>query len=144
MGLRAVTLNQEDYEALARVLAENNLLAGDLEGDHKRFYAFVDESGWSVGVGGLELYGDSAILRSFLTMGCHRGQGLGEVMLEQLVDQARACGVKTLYLLTETAEGFFARHGFTRIDRAQAPDKIRKSAQFSRHCQTASFMIRHL
>jgi N-acetylglutamate synthase-like GNAT family acetyltransferase len=137
-------IEEADFGALATVLAENNLLAGDLDGTHKRFFAFTDASGWRIGVGGLELYGQDALLRSFLTVSCHRGQGLGEQMLEELLAHARRLGIRTVYLFTESAEGFFRHCGFGDADRASAPAAMKASAQFAIHCNSATFMKRPL
>jgi amino-acid N-acetyltransferase len=144
MGLRIIPIEQAEYAALATVLAENNLLAGDLQGDNKRFFAFQDDTGWRVGVGGLELYDDVAILRSFLTMAHHRGQGLGGQMLEELLSVARRSGVRDVYLFTEDAEEFFARQGFVPAVRDTAPAAVQKSQQFAEHCTNATFMHRLL
>ncbi len=144
MGLHIVPVAQADYAALAGVLAENNLLAGDLEGDNKRFYAFQDGNGWRVGVGGLELYGEAAILRSFFTMSHHRGQGLGGQMLEELLSTARQSGVRYVYLFTVEAEDFFAKHGFAPAERDTAPDAVKASRQFAEHCDNGRFMHRTL
>jgi N-acetylglutamate synthase-like GNAT family acetyltransferase len=144
MALKLRTVEQSDYAALATVLAENNLLSGDLDGENKRFFAFEDDSGWRVGVGGLEIYGDVAILRSFLTMSCHRGEGLGAQMLEEVLAAAKASGVRDAYLFTENAQGFFEKQGFKLVRREEAPAAIKASAQFAEHCRTATFMHRQL
>jgi N-acetylglutamate synthase-like GNAT family acetyltransferase len=144
LGLRIVPVAQADYAALAGVLAENNLLAGDLEGDNKRFYAFQDGNGWRVGVGGLELYGEAAILRSFFTISHHRGQGLGGQMLEELLSTAKQSGVRQVYLFTTEAAEFFAKHGFAPANRDSAPEAIKSSRQFAEHCTNGAFMTRSL
>jgi amino-acid N-acetyltransferase len=146
-GVNAIKLqrvDEADYGGLATLLAENNLLSGDLDGENKAFFAFTDENGWRVGVGGLELYGDVALLRSFLTVSCHRGQGLGGQMLEELLDYAQRMGVRHVYLFTENAADFFAKHGFERADRSNAPDSLRRSKQFGAHCRSADFLYRGL
>jgi amino-acid N-acetyltransferase len=142
--LKAVTIAPIDYTQLAGLLADNNMLDGDLEGDNKHFLAFVDQAGWRVGVGGLELYGENAILRSLLTINAHRGQGLGGQMVEELVDAARKLGVKRLFLFTRDAEAFFAKHNFQVIDRLAAPLAIKTSRQFITHCDNGTFMLRNL
>jgi N-acetylglutamate synthase-like GNAT family acetyltransferase len=144
MALRARAVEQSDYAALAAVLAENNLLTGDLDGENKRFFAFEDDSGWRVGVGGLELYGAAAILRSFLTMSCHRGEGLGARMLEDLLREARRSGVQDVFLFTHAAAGFFEKQGFGLATRDDAPEAIKSSRQFAEHCRSATFMHRRL
>jgi N-acetylglutamate synthase-like GNAT family acetyltransferase len=115
--LKAKPIEPIDYTQLAGLLADNNLLDGDLEGDNKHFFAFVDQAGWRVGVGGLEVYGSDAILRSLLTINAHRGQGLGGLMVEELVDAAKKLGIKRLFLFTRDAESFFEKQGFQIFDR---------------------------
>ncbi len=144
MSLRIRAIDQADYASLATVLAESNMLTGDLDGANKHFYAFDDGSGWRVGVGGLEIYGTAAILRSFMTVACHRGQGLGGQMLEELLAQARRQGVRDVYLFTTDAQDFFRKHQFDSEARENAPFALTASRQFGEQCATASFMHRAL
>ena len=144
MALTAARIGEADYRCLADLLAENNLLAGGLDGANKQFYAFIDDSGWRVGVGGMELFGPVALLRSFLTVASHRGQGLGAQMLEELLTIAAQQGVRDVYLFTEQADAFFARAGFSVADRADAPDALRNTEQFNLHCTQGVFMHRAL
>jgi N-acetylglutamate synthase-like GNAT family acetyltransferase len=144
MSLHITAIDQADYASLAKVLAENNLLTGDLESAQNRFFAFEDNNNWRVGVGGLEIYGDAAILRSFLTVAAHRGTGLGGQMLEELLGVARRFGISDVYLFTVEAEEFFAKHQFERAMRENAPFAITASRQFIEHCNNATFMHRAL
>ncbi len=144
MSLRITPIDQADYASLAKVLAENNLLSGDLDSANKKFFAFEDSSGWRVGIGGLEIYGTSAILRSFFTVAAHRNTGLGGQMLEELLGVARRLGISDVYLFTVSAEDFFARHQFEPVRRENAPFAITASRQFIEHCNNASFMRRAL
>ena len=145
MGLRAQQIAQQDYDCLAKLLAENALMTDDLAGENKRFFAFCDDQGWRVGVGGMEIYGDHALLRSFMTVSAHRGEGKGAEMLNLLLAQAKDAGARTIYLFTEGAEGFFAKHGFEAMPREEAPATIKTSDQYRVHCSDdAIFMTRKL
>jgi protein-tyrosine-phosphatase len=74
-----------------------------------------------------------------------RGSGEGTALLRHAENQARAQGVRTLYLLTTTAEPFFARHGYARVSREAAPPAIRTTREFSGICPASSaFMSRSL
>jgi amino-acid N-acetyltransferase len=54
-------------------------------------------------------------------------------------------GVRELFLLTTTAEPIFARWGFRRVDRAEAPPAIRESREFASLCPaSAVFMARRV
>jgi len=72
----------------------------------------------------------------------YRGRGLAQAMSEFLIRQAHSEGRKAIYLLTETAERYFEKLGFSRLDRAQVPQEIRQTRQFTSLCpDTASCMI---
>jgi hypothetical protein len=43
-----------------------------------------------------------------------------------------------VFLLTETAPAFFARFGFTDIDRARVPETIRQTVEFSSACPASA------
>jgi amino-acid N-acetyltransferase len=75
----------------------------------------------------------------------HRGTGLGKRLVEAMEEHARACGVRDLYLLTVTAEGFFAGLGYRKLPREQAPPGIASTEQFSQLCpSSSSFMVKTL
>ncbi|MCH8683810.1 GNAT family N-acetyltransferase [Pedomonas mirosovicensis] len=144
MSLKMVQVPREDYDALASVLADNSMLPGDLAGDNRKFFAFVDDDGWRVAVGSLEIFGEAAILRSFLTTGCHHGQGLCGTMLEEVAACARREGIKMLYIFTDDESGIFSKLGFTPCEERTAPDTLRASAQFAALCKSGDFMMRPL
>jgi GNAT superfamily N-acetyltransferase len=50
-----------------------------------------------------------------------RGTGLGKALLETLIDEVRARGGTTLFLVAR-APAFFAKHGFIQIPREAAPN----------------------
>ena len=61
------------------------------------------------------MWEDLAEVRTVAVDPSLRGRGVGGVLLEHLVQRARALGVKRVFCLTfET--GFFGRHGFVEID----------------------------
>lgn len=48
----------------------------------------------------------------------HRGQGMGTALVRRVVEEAKALGVETLYLFTPDKEGFYARLGWSVLERA--------------------------
>jgi amino-acid N-acetyltransferase len=97
------------------------------------------------GVAGLEIFGDSALLRSVAVQPAWRRRGLARALCETIMDEARARGVRQLYLLTIDADRVFARLGFAPIERGALPDALRATAQFRELCpQTAIAMARAL
>lgn len=99
----------------------------------------------TVGVVGLELNGDCALVRSLAVSESKRGQGLGVLLLKHAEEAAQLMGVKELYLLTTTAADFFHKMGYELADRASAPESIAQSKQFAGICPaSAAFMYKQL
>jgi amino-acid N-acetyltransferase len=93
----------------------------------------------------LEMYGDAALLRSVAVSAPLRGGGLGIRMTREALALAKRLGAMRVYLLTETAEGFFAGQGFHRIARDAAPEAVRGSVEFTAVCpQSAIAMEREI
>ncbi|MCI0395791.1 MAG: arsenic resistance N-acetyltransferase ArsN2, partial [Chloroflexi bacterium] len=84
-----------------------------------------------VGSAALELYGRSALLRSVAVAESRRGRGLGHQLTQAALALARQRGASHVYLLTETAAGFFPRFGFQPIDRAHVPAAVQQSLEFT-------------
>lgn len=72
----------------------------------------LDAGGSVVGGAGLEVYGDSAVLRSVVVDPSLRGTGQGDRLVEAALAEANRQKVRQLYLFTMTAAPFFARYGF--------------------------------
>ncbi|MFT5219968.1 MAG: amino-acid N-acetyltransferase [Planctomycetota bacterium] len=87
-----------------------------------------------IGAGGLELARNDALLRSLVVATDFRSQGLGGLLSDFILAEARRLGQASIYLLTETAGDYFTARGFTLIERDQVPDSIAGTRQFSELC----------
>jgi len=97
------------------------------------------------GLVGLEHFGDVALLRSLVVAPERRGRGEGLRLLGHAESQARSSGVRAIYLLTTTAEPFFAKCGYSKAPRETAPAAIRGTREFAGICPASSaFMIKRL
>ena len=136
----------ENDEQARQLLAACNLPTDDMQdaaNDLQLFGCRAD--GHLLGLVGLEVHGADALLRSLAVAEAARGQGLGDELLAYAERQAASHGVQTLYLLTTTAEGFFAQRGYRLSERATAPRAIAATRQFRGLCPaTAAFMCKHL
>ena len=95
-----------------------------------------------IAAGGLEPAGHFALLRSVAVVPDRQGQGLAAQITRYLIERARIDGLRALYLLTESAESYFARFGFVSIARDRAPAEIRRTRQFATLCpDSASCML---
>lgn len=131
--------------AAVQLLAAAQLPTQDLTPAHCEHFFFAGSPREPTGLVGLELFGDVALLRSLVVAPERRGTGEGSALLKHAEDHARAQGVRSLYLLTTTAESFFARHGYQRAARESAPAAIQATREFAGICPASSaFMMRHL
>jgi N-acetylglutamate synthase-like GNAT family acetyltransferase len=98
-----------------------------------------------VACAGLEVQGDAGLLRSVAVDEAHRGIGLGKRLVAAMEAHAREQGVQDIYLLTTTAEAFFASLGYRKLPREEAPAGIAATEQFSSLCpSSSSFMVKSL
>lgn len=94
------------------------------------------------GVAGVERYGEAGLLRSVAVRAEDRGTGLGQRLSRAAVELARGRGVRELYLLTTTAEGFFPRLGFQRVEREAFPESLGESAELRGACPASAVGMR--
>ncbi|MBA4056344.1 MAG: hypothetical protein C0490_16635 [Marivirga sp.] len=137
------TINDdESFQAFRSLLRSSNLPADDLDFRKDLLVGYV-EDGVMVGTGGLEIYGNYGLLRSLSVRLGTRGKALGTAITEYIVGEAQKRKLKGIYLLTETAHGFFARKGFLDVPRENVPEELKASSEFSHVCG-ASAVAMHL
>jgi len=98
-----------------------------------------------VGCAAIEPYDGAGLLRSVAVAEPQRGTGLGMRLTEAAIRLAEARGIRALYLLTETAAGFFPRFGFRPIPRDEVAPAVRQSIEFTRACPASAMaMVKEL
>jgi amino-acid N-acetyltransferase len=131
--------------AFAGLLAGNGLPASDLADLPASDCLVATLEGRVAGAVGLQIFGPHALLRSLVVADDQRGHGLGGALVDRVESLARERGVERLFLLTTTAEAFFARRGYSNADRRSAPEAIRDTQEFSSLCPASSaFMHKDL
>ena len=134
-----------DEIALGVLLRAADLSAEDITPEMLEHFLVAHLDQQLVGVAGIEVLGEAGLLRSVAVDEAHRGTGLGKRLVEAAEEHARKEGVRELYLLTVTAEGFFAGLGYRGVSREQAPAGIAATEQFSSLCPSSSrFMAKTL
>jgi amino-acid N-acetyltransferase len=135
----------EDYEAVARLLEASALpTAGVRELFETRASDFIvadDGGGELLGVAGLEVCCDNALLRSVAVRPDWQKHGLGRELVRRIVCDAEERGIRALYLLTMTAEHYFPRLGFERIERGEVPTDIGETLEFKSACPASATVM---
>jgi amino-acid N-acetyltransferase len=93
------------------------------------------------GVIGLEIYGNYGLLRSLAVNNNFRNQGIATELLRHVEKLAAAKSLNTIYLLTETAPGYFTRKGYKTITRADVPAEVQQSTEFSNVCPQSAIVL---
>ena len=131
----------DDWPRVAELLGALSL---PLDGAREHLTEFmVAERGTTVvGCAAVERYGDSGLLRSVAVAPAEQGKGTGRVLVDRCLRHAAAEGMRTLVLLTTTADRYFPRFGFEVIDRDRVPDAVRASAEFRGACPASATVMR--
>lgn len=126
-----------DTDAIRRMLEESELPTdgiADILATRPTDFFVAESERALVGVAGLEICGNDALLRSVAVHPEWRSTGVGRDLVHRAVEHAEARGLRALYLLTLTAERYFPRFGFERVERASVPPAIAETAEFKAAC----------
>lgn len=130
-----------DKEAIIELLKKNNLPTRDLTGELQDFFVIKDGEK-VIAVIGLETHGDHGLLRSMATDTAYRNNGNATSLVNELFTLARSKKLKDIYLLTTTAEKYFDKKGFVKIDRDLAPEEIKQTAEFTGLCPSSAVLMK--
>jgi N-acetylglutamate synthase-like GNAT family acetyltransferase len=131
-----------ERDGLAAALAKAGLPADDLETSTAMFWRFENDD-VPVGFGGLEIFGDQALLRSVVTLPPVRHHGIGTAIVKLLEAEARIRGCRAVWLATDKAGDFFRQRGYRACEREEAPQPIREAPPFV-HPAAAPAMMKRL
>ena len=126
-----------ELPAIQALLRESGLPVAGVDA-HVDEFLVAEEDGGLVGCAAVERYGDAGLLRSVAVRASMRGTGLGQRLTEACIDAARAKGLTTLSLLTETAEKFFPRFGFVAVEQRALPDALKASEELRGACPASA------
>jgi amino-acid N-acetyltransferase len=129
-----------DVPAIAALLRAAELPHDDFA-PHVANFLVARSGGAVIGAVGAEICGTEVLLRSLVVAPDQRGAGLGGRLVDELERAAGAWGVRRWWLLTTTAEKFFATRGFRVAARDEAPEAIQSTAQFSGGCRRSAVCL---
>lgn len=139
-SLRTVRLGRampDHWSQLQELLARSGLDSGGLKPWlMNTFIALVADK--VVGVAAYEMYEDAGLLRSVAVDYGLRGRRLGTRLVSCVERAARERGMKSLFLLTETADDFFAKLGYVKTTREALPAAASGSEILRRICPASA------
>ncbi len=137
-----ITIGQAPARAGAvSLLASAGLPDSDLTDEHMSEFFYVGAAAAPDAMIGLEIHGPDALLRSLVVTPTLRNRGVGQLLVARAEQHARERGVRTVYLLTTTAEQFFLSRGYSKASREAAPAAIRSTPEFAGLCPASSAFL---
>jgi amino-acid N-acetyltransferase len=134
MNIEPLDLNNE----VKTLLQSESLPTADLHGPDPVLLLGLREGSKIAGVVGVQIFDDAGLLRSLVVSRDCRKTGYGQALVASAEALARERGARSIYLLTATAAGFFAKLGYDIVQRAEAPSAIAKTAQFAGLCPSSA------
>ncbi|HEV8285520.1 MAG TPA: arsenic resistance N-acetyltransferase ArsN2 [Chitinophagaceae bacterium] len=139
---KLISANNSLRQAIIDLLQENDLPVSDLDESKELFAIFQNDE--IVGTGGLEFFGNCALLRSVSVRKDLQRKGLGKIISRELEKISKQRGVDCLYLLTTTAKTFFINEGYEVINREEAPLSIKHTSEFTSLCPSSATVMRKI
>lgn len=129
-----------DFAEVATLLQSEGLPTDDLNPQLTNFL-LARANGVLVGVAGIDVYGTDALLRSVAVHKDFRNFRIAQRLTNDLIKQVRLQGINDIYLITTTADKYFAKQGYTVVDRASVPAHISATQQFSSLCPGSAVVM---
>lgn len=133
-----------DLPIISTILSTHNLPVQGVE-KHLDNFLVAEAEGTIIGTIGLEHYNETGLLRSAAVTPPFQNKGVGDRLVNTMIEYAREKNIKQIYLLTETAGKYFEKKGFSPVDRSEVKGDIITSDEFTTLCrETALCMKRTL
>lgn len=139
ISVTPLSAGDDAFTAFVDALKAAALPTGDLDGGARFYVAQVGEA--VVAFGGLEGTGPDQLIRSVVVPPGLRAGGHGRQVAQALIGQARTDGAERLWLLTTSADGFFAKLGWKVATLADAAETVRGTRQFSGLCPSSAVLM---
>jgi amino-acid N-acetyltransferase len=96
----------------------------ELQRNFREYVVLTDRSGALVGCAGLRVYRpELAEIVGLAVSEAWQGKGLGGVLIDRLIEEARVLGIARVFAMT-LQEGVFRGHGFRVVPRSSLPEKV--------------------
>ncbi len=139
--MKTVNASAQDLAGIRWLLAADHLPFEDLTERSLKTFVVLQDGKQVAGAVGIEVYEEVALLRSLVIAPEFQSHGYGTQLTSAIEKVAEKAGIKSIYLLTTLAEGFFSRRGYRRIERSQAPTAIQGTTQFSALCPASAVLM---
>lgn len=139
--MQTLPASAQDESNIKALLDICKLPTDDINASHMKNFFVIQDAGKIAGCVGLEVCGEFGLLRSLALSESLRRQGLGVQLIQHIEGHARSQQIRSLYLLTTTADRFFARNGYQAMPRESAPAPIQETTEFQSTCPASAVCL---
>jgi len=140
MNLIIQPAKKSDLKEITKLLLDNQLPTTDItENTVQLFVGLINNE--IIGVIGLEKYKPFGLLRSLAVSDEYKNHKIGEKLIKYLFDFCFSDKIEELYLLTTTAEKYFSKFGFQKIEREKVPEVIKQTKEFKDICPVSAVVM---
>lgn len=140
MILKIQPATENDLKEIKSLLTVNQLPTEDINEKSVQLFISIFNNEL-IGTIGIEKYNQIGLLRSLAVKDEYRNQKVGEKLVNFLFDYCKGEQIRELYLLTTTAEKYFERIGFQKIDRNNVPEIIMQTREFKDICPVSAVVM---
>ena len=135
-----IAISDAERQVAIELLQTHKLPVSDIDDDKLLYVLFEGEK--AIGTVGLEIFDNCALLRSVSILKGEQGKGYGIIMNNEIEKFAKEGGINCMYLLTTTAKDFFDKQGYCAINRDEAPQAIKATAEFTSLCPSSAVLMK--
>lgn len=121
-----------EVEIVKTLVAASGLHSDDLSFETLSHFIMARKGDRIVGIIGLEMGGNDALVRSLTVDREFHGKGVARGLLNAVERYARSREISALFVLTVKEKAFFEQQGYVSMDRKAVPEAIRAGAEFQR------------
>jgi amino-acid N-acetyltransferase len=133
--------NAADWPGVEALLRNGDLPTSDIDAASLEHFRVLEAGEELLGVIGLETHAGEGLVRSLVTAPQARSRGVATALYEALECYARTLGISRLWLLTESAPGFFTARGFGAEPRDTVPAWLAGTTQYRDLCPLSALVM---
>jgi amino-acid N-acetyltransferase len=130
-----------DLPQIKTLLEASQLPGSDIDLDKQLFLVALHNQ-TVIGTIALEVFGNSALLRSFAVDANFRSRKIGEHLYREAVTHSKQKRIDHLFLLTTTADKYFDRMNWQRIGCDEVPEAIGATTEFASLCPVSAIVMK--
>lgn len=138
--MNIVPASQNAFSSAIRLLEKCSLPNSDINPGTQLFV--MEDRDMVAGTVAIEYDYNDALLRSLSVDEQYRNKGIGDELLSFIENYVKRQGVQNIYLLTTTAEKFFLKRRYEKMERSEVPQFIQSTSEYCSVCPSTATLMK--